>query len=77
MVLFRFQVILLCIIVLVIYPLVPEQLLEVRTVKRNNCAHVEWLIKWQQQPLESASWESADMMVKKFPSFDPWGQGSA
>ncbi|GJT85483.1 retrotransposable element Tf2 [Tanacetum coccineum] len=53
-----------------------NKLLEVRTVKKQNKAHVEWLIQWEHYGEEEAIWESAKKINSQFPKFDPWGQGS-
>lgn len=54
----------------------PYQLLDKRMVKKNNRAHVQWLIQWTNSAPEDATWESADRIAELYPTFDPWGQGS-
>ncbi|XP_074351794.1 uncharacterized protein LOC141690939 [Apium graveolens] len=55
----------------------PQSVLEIRNLKKNNAAMVQWLVKWQDYPEEEATWENATTIIQKFPSFDPWGQGSS
>lgn len=59
-----------------ILPKFPASVIEIRTVKRNNAAHVQWLVQWDQYPVEEASWVDAQSIMQEFPNFDPWGQGS-
>lgn len=54
----------------------PADVLEIMTMKRKNVAVVQWLILWQHQAREEATWEDASVIMKKYPSFGPWGQGS-
>lgn len=55
----------------------PETVLEVRSIKKHNAAEIQWLVKWKQQPVEDATWEIAANIMQKYPTFDPWGQGSS
>ncbi|GJV00143.1 retrotransposon-related protein [Tanacetum coccineum] len=56
---------------------VPAKVLEIRTVKKNNAAHVEWLVQCKDETEEEATWESAASIDTLYPNFDPWGQGSS
>ncbi|GJW16698.1 ty3-gypsy retrotransposon protein [Tanacetum coccineum] len=55
----------------------PAKVLEIRTVKKNNAAHVEWLVQWKDQTAEEATWESAASIDTLYPNFYPWGQVSS
>lgn len=55
---------------------IPQSVLEIRSIKKNNAPVVQWLVQWQQIPVEEATWENAAELLDKFPNFDPWGQGS-
>ncbi|XP_021719086.1 uncharacterized protein LOC110686805 [Chenopodium quinoa] len=55
---------------------VPIAVLDKRSVKRQNNAVVQWLVQWDQWPIEEATWVDAEKLEKEFPTFDPWGQGS-
>ncbi|KAL8127908.1 hypothetical protein AgCh_014740 [Apium graveolens] len=37
----------------------PSAVREVRTVKKRNAAQVQWLIQWEQLPIEESTWEEA------------------
>lgn len=54
----------------------PVAVLDKRSIKRRNHAVVQWLVQWTDASLEEASWEDAEQIEKKFPTFDPRGQGS-
>lgn len=56
---------------------VPLKVLGTRMVKRNNSATTDWLVQWSEGTADDATWESADIIEQKFPTFDPWGQGSS
>ncbi|XP_019160031.1 PREDICTED: uncharacterized protein LOC109156634 [Ipomoea nil] len=45
-------------------------------VKRNNAAEVEILVQWANLSEEAATWENYHHVIKQFPNFNPWGQGS-
>ncbi|GJV27346.1 retrotransposable element Tf2 [Tanacetum coccineum] len=53
------------------------KVLEIRTVKKNNAAHVEWLVQCKDETEEATTWESAASIDTLYPNFDPWGQGSS
>lgn len=55
---------------------VPQLVLEIRSIKKNNVAVVQWLIQWLHLPHEEATWETASKIMQNFPNVDPWGQGS-
>lgn len=54
---------------------VPQSVLEIRTIKRINAPIVQWLIQWEQWPMEEVTWEDAKKIMIRFPNYDPWGQG--
>ena len=59
-------------------PLVyPATVLDKRIVKRNNQAVTQLLVVWSNLGPENATWEDYTVLQSQFPSFDPWGQGSA
>lgn len=49
----------------------PVEVLDRRLVKKNNRAAAQWLIKWFGLAEEQATWEDADSIRSRFPSFDP------
>ncbi|GKC47842.1 putative mitochondrial protein [Tanacetum coccineum] len=55
----------------------PIAVLDVRTTKKHNRPFIEWLVQWSEETTAEATWESAKAIVEAYPSFDPWGQGSA
>ncbi|XP_074365842.1 uncharacterized protein LOC141706867 [Apium graveolens] len=55
---------------------VPSRVVEVRSVKKKNVAKIHCLIEWKNTHVEEGTWKSAVSIMKKFPAFDPWGQGS-
>lgn len=55
----------------------PVAALGKRMIKRNNGAVVQILVQWANLPEEAATWEDFHHITKQFPTFDPWGQGSA
>lgn len=54
----------------------PEAILERKMVKRQDKAATKVLVKWRNLGEEEASWEFLYDLQKKFPSFEPCGQGS-
>ncbi|KAL0368374.1 UNVERIFIED_CONTAM: hypothetical protein Scaly_1056300 [Sesamum calycinum] len=54
----------------------PVAILARRLIPRNNVGVAQVLIHWSHASLEQATWEDYSEMDSKFPSFDPWGQGS-
>ncbi|KAL7160677.1 hypothetical protein ABFS83_01G113100 [Erythranthe nasuta] len=51
--------------------LIPEGVLDRKMIKKINTAVVQWLVKWAHLPTEEATWENAEEMGKKFPTFQP------
>nr|GEZ30112.1 hypothetical protein [Tanacetum cinerariifolium] len=49
-------------------PMIPEKVVEVKPIKRQNKVHVEWLIKWKDHALEDATWESAARIMELHPA---------
>lgn len=47
----------------------PEAILDQKMVKRHNAATTKVLIKWKDQPVESATWEFYQDFIAKFPAF--------
>ncbi|KAL0392815.1 UNVERIFIED_CONTAM: hypothetical protein Sradi_2504300 [Sesamum radiatum] len=54
----------------------PVAILARRLIPRNNVEVAQVLIHWSHASPEQATWEDYSEMDSKFPSFDPWGQGS-
>ncbi|KOM42951.1 hypothetical protein LR48_Vigan05g055500 [Vigna angularis] len=50
-------------------PVAPEAILATREEQRNGKTILEWLIHWKAQPVEEATWEAAETIKEKFPSF--------
>jgi len=50
-------------------PVAPEAILATREEQRNGKTISEWLIHWKAQPVEKATWEAAETIKEKFPSF--------
>jgi len=48
-------------------PLQPAVVLERKLVRRGNKAAVQFLIQWEGQGPEDASWEDAQVMMQSFP----------
>ena len=44
-------------------------------IMRNGVPVIQYLIKWHQLGEEEASWEDQTLITRKFPEFQPWGQG--
>ena len=49
----------------------PEAVLNRSGRKINNRAVTVWLTKWKGRPIEDASWEVAEEIRTRFPSFNP------
>ncbi|XP_024172348.1 uncharacterized protein LOC112178434 [Rosa chinensis] len=47
----------------------PEAILDMQAVKHKKHQVTQWLIKWTGLPVEDATWESAQEIVSRFPSF--------
>nr|CAD1843956.1 unnamed protein product [Ananas comosus var. bracteatus] len=54
----------------------PIAALDRRMVKRHGKAATQLLIHWSNQPKENATWKYFTDLQRRFPHFDPWGQGS-
>jgi hypothetical protein len=52
----------------------PERVLQRRLVKKGNNAVPQWLIKWNHLPEDSATWEDANVVQRRFPLAPAWGQ---
>ncbi|WVY99698.1 hypothetical protein V8G54_025768 [Vigna mungo] len=50
-------------------PVAPEAILATREEQRNGKTISEGLIHWKAQPVEEATWEAAETIKEKFPSF--------
>jgi len=50
-------------------PVAPEAILATREEQRNGETISEWLIRWKGQAVEEATWEAAETIKEKFPSF--------
>lgn len=55
----------------------PMAVLERRLVKKGNGPATMVLIQWTNGTEKEATWEFWEDIHKKFPRFDPWGQGSS
>lgn len=53
------------------FMLVPVKILQKRMIKRNNAAVGQWLIQWAHLPVEEATWELAEEIMKKYPQLQP------
>ncbi|GKB56638.1 hypothetical protein Tco_0912824 [Tanacetum coccineum] len=51
--------------------------LEVKTSKKHNKVHIDWLVQRSDGTPMDATWEATEDMVASYPSFDPWDQRSA
>lgn len=60
-----------------VIPRVSIAVLDKISIKRRNTAVVQWLMQWNNAPMEDATWEDAKVMMQQFPNFDPWGRGSS
>lgn len=58
-------------------PAKPELILDRRMAKRHNKAVTQVLVKWEGCPEEDATWKYFYDLLKRFPKFNPWGQGFA
>lgn len=47
----------------------PIHVLETRQIPRNNLPVVQWLVQWENLPLDDASWEDADFIKSTFSAF--------
>lgn len=54
----------------------PMRILERKMVQRQNKAVTKVLVQWANQGEEEATWEFLFDLQKKFPTFEPCGQGS-
>lgn len=54
----------------------PVVVLDRRLVKKGNDPATMVLIHWKNGSPTEATWEFWEYIHKKFPNFDPWGQGS-
>lgn len=52
-------------------PRTPATVVEIRTVKKNNAAQVQWLVHWSGLEKEESTWEDAQQIMKNYPTFDP------
>jgi hypothetical protein len=48
---------------------IPQLLLDRRVVKKRNSAVAQWLIQWNNQATEDATWEDFELLKEKFPEF--------
>ena len=55
----------------------PEKILARKMVKRQGKAAIQVLVKWLNQGEEEATWEFFYELQKKYPNFEPCGQGSS
>ncbi|KAK9714691.1 hypothetical protein RND81_06G112700 [Saponaria officinalis] len=46
---------------------IPEAILEMRVVKRQNRADVQYLVQWEGFPAHDATWEFAEVLEQQFP----------
>lgn len=54
----------------------PIIVLDKRLLKRGNAPATMVLTQWSSGEKDEATWEYWEDLHKKFPKFDPWGQGS-
>lgn len=47
----------------------PLEILQHRIVQKGNRVVVQWLIKWDQIPVENSTWEDANVLKTRFPYF--------
>lgn len=52
----------------------PEEIVDRRSVKKGNSAHVQVLIKWTSLPATMATWEDYDALRTRFPGAPAWGK---
>jgi hypothetical protein len=57
--------------------LVKELVLDRRATTRNNRLYHQLLVKWRDLPLELATWEAEDELLRRYPNFTAWGQAVA
>lgn len=48
---------------------IPEKVLERKMVKFRNAPRAKWLIQWRNRTVDDASWEYADEIIMRFPTF--------
>ena len=53
-------------------PLIPMAVLDRKLIKRGNHAAVSYLVQWEGQAVEDASWHDGDYLEKKFPNLPLW-----
>jgi len=53
-------------------PLKPVAVLGRKMVKKGNKAAVQFLVQWEGQSPEDASWQDADNMIQRFPDLTIW-----
>lgn len=56
---------------------VPAQVLDVASVREKKHLITKWLIQWTGLPVEDATWENAQTIVSRFPTFAACGQASS
>ncbi|KAK6152008.1 hypothetical protein DH2020_014643 [Rehmannia glutinosa] len=62
--------------IFVITPIAPLQVLDHREITRKGEKVQQLIVKWIDLKDGFDSWEDLKFFKKKFPNFDPWGQGS-
>ena len=58
------------------FKVLPTAILDRQLVKRHNKPATMVLVQWTSGGRDDATWEFWEDIQKKFPEFDPWGQGS-
>ncbi|KAL2504192.1 RNA-directed DNA polymerase [Abeliophyllum distichum] len=53
----------------------PLKIIQARVFKKGDRAGVQWLVQWDNQLEEEATWEDSEEIQQQHPSFKPWGQG--
>ena len=53
-------------------PLLPVAVLDRKLVKKGNRAGVSYLVQWEGQAVEDASWHDANEMERRFPNLSIW-----
>lgn len=54
-----------------------EKILERKMVKRQGIVETQFFVQWVNQGEEEATWEFFYELQKKYPTFEPCGQGSS
>lgn len=54
----------------------PEQVLDIRLVKKGNKATPQVLIKWSSLPVDYVAWEDYNVVRHRFPKAVAWGQAT-